>query len=41
MLKFQLADRLGVTLSTIDDMPADEFFGWVAYLQIITEDSDP
>ncbi len=30
---YQLADRLNKTLTEIDDMPATEFAGWIAYVR--------
>jgi len=31
---FRLADRLHKTLGEILEMPASEFFGWIAYLRL-------
>jgi len=37
---FAVADRLHRTVDEIGAMPLSEFFGWLAYFQIMKEDSD-
>ena len=34
---FALADRLHKTVSEIEEIPFDEFLGWIAYFQITEE----
>lgn len=34
---FQLADRLKKTIGEIMNMPASEFYGWLAYFKIVNQ----
>jgi hypothetical protein len=35
--RYALADRLGKTLEEINELTVNEFIGWVAYLNIVSE----
>lgn len=36
-MQFALADRLGKTLTELQEMTVHEYLGWISYLKIVEE----